>query len=83
MMIDDTGMVRTAWMEAAYGFTDDSTAVRAEMTRPSVLMRPRVYMDGNAWCALYGDNIMEGVVGFGETPELAAKAFDAAWKGEE
>lgn len=47
---------------------------------PHVLMRPRIFPDGNAWCALYGENIMEGVVGFGETPEAAAADFDLAWR---
>jgi hypothetical protein len=47
---------------------------------PHVLMRPRIFPDGNVWCALYGDNIQEGVVGFGETPEAAAGDFDLAWR---
>lgn len=47
---------------------------------PHVLMKPKVYKDGNQWCALYGENIQEGVVGFGDTPELACKAFDLAWE---
>lgn len=29
--------------------------------------------DGNMWCFLWGDNLQEGVCGFGET------IFDAAW----
>lgn len=54
----------------------------AEQARraPHVLMRPRIFPDGNAWCALYGENIQEGVVGFGETPEAAAADFDLAWR---
>lgn len=47
---------------------------------PHVLMRPRMFPDGNAWCALYGENIQEGIVGFGETPEAAAADFDIAWR---
>jgi hypothetical protein len=31
------------------------------------------------WCALFGDNLQEGVVGFGETPAKAMYAFDTAW----
>lgn len=47
---------------------------------PHVLMRPRVFPDGDMWCALLGENLMEGVVGFGETPEKACAEFDAAWR---
>lgn len=50
-----------------------------EARRPCVLMRPKMYPDGDQWCALYGENIQEGVCGFGETPEKAAQAFDLAW----
>lgn len=38
--------------------------------------------DGNQWCWLYGDNLQEGIAGFGDTPERAAAAFDSAWKTE-
>lgn len=31
------------------------------------------FKDGSLWCFLYGDNIQEGVCGFGET------IYDAAW----
>lgn len=46
---------------------------------PSVLHRPRIFPDGDQWCALYGDNLQEGVAGFGDTPEQACAAFDRAW----
>lgn len=50
-----------------------------EAKRPFMILRPRIYPDGNAWCAVYGDNIQDGVCGFGDTPEKAAVAFDLAW----
>lgn len=31
------------------------------------------YKDGNKWCYLYGDNIQEGICGFGDTIYQAAK----------
>lgn len=49
--------------------------------RPSVFMRPKIYKDGNMWLCLYGDNIQEGVCGFGETPDKATHEFDAEWYG--
>ncbi len=54
-----------------------------ERMRPFLLLAPhvRVYQDGDQWCALYGETVQSGVVGFGPTPETAAQAFDRAWKG--
>jgi len=50
-----------------------------EGQRPFILLRPRVFIDGNQWCALYGDNLQDGVAGFGDSPEYAAWNFDKAW----
>lgn len=49
---------------------------------PSVLYRPRLSRDGNAWCALYGEDLQLGVAGFGKSPAEAMAAFDAAWVRE-
>jgi hypothetical protein len=53
-----------------------------EMVRPSVLFRPTVAPDGNKWCALYGPNLMEGVSGFGDTPDEAMRDFDQKFNKE-
>ena len=53
--------------------------VELERKRPFMLLRPRMFPDGNQWCALYGDDIQAGVCGFGDTPEKAAHAFDLEW----
>ena len=45
-------------------------------TRPFILMRPSLSIDGNQWCALYGENLQEGLAGFGDTPEKASLDFD-------
>lgn len=50
--------------------------------RPSVLFRPRLSIDGNQWCALYGDDLQSGVAGFGDSPELAMYDFDVAWSAK-
>ena len=47
--------------------------------RPSVVYRPNLARDGDQWSALYGDNIMVGVCGFGPSPEEAMADFDRAW----
>ena len=53
-----------------------------DQQRPSVLYRPALFADGPKWCALYGDNIAQGVAGFGDTPEQAMAAFDEVWVSE-
>jgi hypothetical protein len=47
--------------------------------RPHVLLRPAIVPDGNMWCVLYGEDLVRGVDGFGETPELACEDFDREW----
>ncbi|WEM01112.1 MULTISPECIES: hypothetical protein [Delftia] len=50
-----------------------------EQQRPAVLFRPALSVDGNQWCALYGDNLQDGVAGFGNTPAEAMTDFDRQW----
>jgi hypothetical protein len=46
---------------------------------PSMMLRPRLSIDGNQWCALCGENLQDGVAGFGDSPEAAYRDFDKAW----
>jgi hypothetical protein len=57
-------------------------SVELEKKRPFMLLRPKLYPDGDQWCALLGSNLQEGVCGFGNTPAEAATAFDLAWLNE-
>lgn len=50
-----------------------------EAQRPCVLFRPVLSRDGHMWCALYGDDIQNGVAGFGDSPLLAMYDFDVNW----
>lgn len=50
-----------------------------EQCRPSVLFRPTLSIDGNQWCALYGDDLQCGVAGFGDSPADAMWDFDRQW----
>lgn len=52
------------------------------INRPSNLYKPRLYIDGDRWCALYGENLQDGVAGFGKSPELAYQDFDNEWYKE-
>ena len=47
--------------------------------RPSTIFRPVIALDGNKWCALYGDNPQEGIAGFGDSPADAMVDFDKQW----
>ena len=47
---------------------------------PSVVWKPRLFIDGNQWCALYGENLQDGVAGFGDSPAKAMWDFDCAWQ---
>lgn len=58
-----------AWQQAA-----------SAQERPSVLWKPRLFRDGDQWCALLCENIQEGVVGFGSSPDAAMQAFDVSWR---
>ena len=61
------------------GVAQDFSIAAMEMQRPFVLLKPRMFMDGNQWCALYGEDLQSGVAGFGKSPYLAAQEFDAEW----
>ena len=51
----------------------------AHYEAPSAIFRPKIYIDGNKWCALYGDNLQDGVAGFGDSPSAAMYDFDLNW----
>ena len=47
---------------------------------PAEIYRPSLSIDGNQWCALYGENLQDGVAGFGDSPALAMDDFNAQWQ---
>jgi len=69
-------------LDISYALAAATEAIRDvqhNMTRPSVLYRPRICIDGNQWCALYGDNLQDGVAGFGDSVQAAMSDFDVQW----
>ncbi|MCB7127910.1 MAG: hypothetical protein J3T61_00025 [Candidatus Brocadiales bacterium] len=50
-----------------------------ETTRPSVLFRPEVTIDGNMYSVLYGADLMQGCAGFGDSLAEAMADFDKNW----
>jgi hypothetical protein len=57
--------------------------VVSDYGEPSAIYRPKVFPDGDRWCALYGDNIQDGVCGFGKNPADAMRNFNSVWYGRE
>jgi hypothetical protein len=63
-------------------FQSAASDVATQLTRPSIMLRLIPAKDGNQWCVLYGENLQEGIAGFGDTPDKAMTAFDVAWHNE-
>ena len=88
-MMSDTSHIDQMLFEAACYKSEASSreadaarlaqSTEIERNRPFMLLRPRVFPDGDQWCALLGDNLQEGVCAFGETPAKAATDFDLQW----
>ena len=76
---EDSNMVAQAQCHTAYIETNLALEHYAEKNRPFMLLRPRIFIDGNRWCALYGENLQDGVAGFGDSPFTASHAFDTEW----
>lgn len=49
-----------------------------ELQAASVLFRPNLSVDGDQWCAMYGNDLQSGVAGFGVSPSKAMDDFDRA-----
>lgn len=71
----EQAILNTQWNAAAIACANEE-----ERSRPFMMLRPRILQDGNQWCALYGDNLQEGVAGFGDTPDAASRDFDKNWR---
>ena len=53
--------------------------VEAEEINLASILKPKIFIDGNQWCVLYGENIQDGICGFGETPRLAIFDFNKSF----
>ena len=54
-------------------------AIELEEHTLFALLKPSLKRDGNQWCVLYGENLQEGVSGFGASPHEAVEEFNNAW----
>ena len=76
---NDSNMAANAICHMAAMTQESFRGVAYEQMRPSVLFKPRLFPDGNKWCALRGDDLQSGVCGFGDSPADAMWDFDRAW----
>lgn len=82
MTNEDSAMVREAMCGAAevsHQAAMEDYHASLDRRTPSYMYRPKLSIDGNQWCALYGENLQDGVAGFGDSPEDAYLDFDRAW----
>ena len=73
--------VRDAMREFGIGYQIERVAYAYQVAavaqeRPSVLYRPKIYIDGKQWRVLYGDNLQDGIAGYGDSPQKAMEDFD-------
>jgi len=59
-----------------------NTAIETAEFNLVSLLKPRIFIDGNQWCVLYGENLQDGVAGFGSSPIKAVYDFNKAWHKE-
>lgn len=84
--VDIDSVVRNACNEA-FGMAShhmaciaqDYSAAAQEQQRPCVVFKPTISRDGSQWCVLFGENLQNGVAGFGESPSHAMADFDKNW----
>lgn len=64
---------------SAYMVQNSMQEAAAAHSTPSAIFKPRLSIDGDQWCALYGENLQDGVAGFGKSPGDAMHDFDRNW----
>ena len=80
MMNDqDSNMAANAVCHAAVMAQESIQQAMACQTEPSVLYKPRLFPEGDQWCALFGVDLQSGVCGFGASPADAMSNFNANW----
>lgn len=73
---DDSNLAANGIIHAV---TQAFNEIESAFVAPSVLYRPTLSRDGNQWCVLYGEDLQQGVCGFGDSPAEAMGNFDKAW----
>lgn len=61
---------------------ENDTAIMANHLTPASMLGAKLSKDGDQWCVLLGENLQEGLSGFGDTPYAAYYAFWKAFHDE-
>lgn len=80
----DSHDAMTSALREAFGNADHQIRcalqdVTGYFTEPSVVYQPALFIDGDQWCALYGEDLQSGVAGFGDSPAKAMVDFNKNW----
>ena len=75
-------MMQAAFNQMCAGMEGTFKDLCAQWERPSAIYRPRLFKDGDKYCALYGDDLQSGCAGFGDSPSEAMYEFDKTWSGD-
>jgi len=76
---DDSNMAANAICHAALMCQEAFSQATHGYGTPSAIYKPKLFVDGNQWCALLGTDLQSGVCGFGKSPQDAIHAFNQAW----
>lgn len=55
------------------------TEIETQEVNLFAALKPTLKRDGNRWCVLLGENLQEGVAGFGDSPHHAVMDFNENW----
>jgi len=72
----------SAISHAAHMIQNSFQVLAVVLEAPHIIQKPKFGLDGDQYYFLKGDNIQDGIAGFGPTPKAAASAFDLAWSEE-
>lgn len=56
-----------------------AAAIEAQEFNLVAVLKPRIFIDGDRWCVLHGENLQDGVAGFGDCPLDAIYHFNKEW----
>ena len=56
--------------------------IKYEYCRPCYVLKPKISIDGDQWCALYGQNLQDGIAGFGDSVAEAFSDFDKNYRAK-
>lgn len=59
--------------------TQLATVIQTAEYNLLAVLKPSVFRDGDQWCVMYGENLQDGIAGFGKTPYEAVLNFNKAW----